>query len=166
MWITDPTPRPGPTLPVALVTAVVPAYLLPALTTALNALVIPDQQLADRLAVAAWTTIAIPSAAASALVTLWAYGRTPPERPAARGIVRAFAVAALACALLAAAGSAVLIGNGALPVSALQFTLPSAAIGGGLAARRWARTHRACRRHRAARTTQPAPPVLQERQPS
>jgi hypothetical protein len=37
----------------------------------------------------------------------------------------------------------VLIGNGVLPVSALQYTLPSAALGGGLAARRWARTHRA-----------------------
>jgi len=135
--------RARPSLLVALVVAVIPAYLLPALSVTLNTLVIPDQEFADQLAVAAWTTIAVPSAAASALVTLWTHGRTPPRPPGARRSARAFAVAAVISTLLAGAGSAVLIGNGVLPVSALQYTLPSAALGGGLAARRWARTHRA-----------------------
>jgi hypothetical protein len=127
--------RARPALPVALISAVVPAYLFPALTTAVNALVISHRE----LAAAAWTTIGIPSAAAAVVVTLWTHGRTPPGRPTAARSARAFAVAALACALLAGAGSAVLIGNGVLPLSALRYTLTSAAIGGGLAARRWAR---------------------------
>ncbi|AEV85121.1 hypothetical protein ACWT_4097 [Actinoplanes sp. SE50] len=131
---------------VALATAVVPAYLLPAVTTAGNALVIPDRAVATALATAAWTTIAIPSAVASALVTLWTRGRTPPRRPTAARSARAFTLAALACTVLAGAGSAVLIGNGVLPLSALQYTLTSAAIGGGLVAGRWARTNRTSRR--------------------
>ena len=135
--------RARPSLLVALVTAVIPAYLLPALSVTLNTLVIPDDEFADQLAVAAWTTIAIPSAVASGLVTLWTYGLTPPQPPGARRSARAFVVAAVISTLLAGVGSAVLIGHGVLPLSTLQYTLPSAALGGGLAARRWARTLRA-----------------------
>jgi hypothetical protein len=162
-----PTGHPGPQgvrarppMLVALATAVVPAYLFPAVTTAVNALVIPNRAVATALAVAAWTTIAIPSAVASALVTLWTHRRTPPERPTAARSARAFTLAALACTVLAGAGSAVLIGNGVLPLSALQYTLTSAAIGGGLAARRWARTNRTRRRAgRARRRRVPAHPA-------
>jgi hypothetical protein len=164
MPTTDPTSRTLPgqrsrqrkrhrqSLPVALLLAVTPAYFLPALTTYVNTLVISDRQVADRLAVAAWTTIAIPSAAAAGLVTLWMHRRTPPAQPVAGDIARAFAAAALACALLGSAVSAVLIGNGVLPLSALQFTVTSAALGGGLAARRWARSNRPQRGRRARRT--------------
>lgn len=161
---TDPTTLPGgtqgakqgrrPALPVALLAAVVPAYLFPALTTAVNALVIPDRLVADRLADAAWTTIAVPSAAAAALVTVWTHRRTPPVPTAIGSTARAAAGAALVCLLLAGAASAVLIGNGVLPASALQFTLSSAAIGGGLAGRRWARTNRPGRRIAAGRRRQ------------
>jgi peptidoglycan/LPS O-acetylase OafA/YrhL len=139
-----PTPtghaaRPRPRLPAALAAAVVPAYLFPAVTTALNALLVPDPDLAARLAAAAWTTIAIPSAVAAGLVTLWAHRRDPPPRRSAGTTARAVAGAALACLAVSAAACAVLVGHGALPPSALQFTLASAALGGGLAGRRWAR---------------------------
>lgn len=139
-----PEPKPcvarrRPPLPAALAAAVVPAYLWPALTTAVNALLVPDPVLAARLASAAWTTIAIPSAVAAGLVTLWTHRRTPPARRSVATTARAFATAAALCLVLSALGSAVLIGNGVLPFAALQFTLASAALGGGLAARRWAR---------------------------
>ncbi|CCH32208.1 hypothetical protein ABZ816_34400 [Actinosynnema sp. NPDC047251] len=135
--------RPRPRLPIALLAAVVPAYLFPALTSALSALVIPDPVVAAAVAAASWTTIAIPSAVAAVLVTLWTRRRTPPERPTAGRTAKAVGIAALICVLIAGAGSAVLIGNGVLPLTVLQYTLSSAAIGGGLAARRWARTNRA-----------------------
>jgi peptidoglycan/LPS O-acetylase OafA/YrhL len=128
-----------PPLAAALTAAVVPAYLWPALTTALNALVVPDPLLAARLATAAWTTIAIPSAAAAGLVALWTRRRTPPPRRSAGTAARAVTLGAASCLALSGAASAVLIGNGLLPPAALQFTLASAALGGGLATRRWAR---------------------------
>ncbi len=143
--MSTPTARRGPAtarrppLAVALTAAVVPAYLWPASTTALNALVVPDPALAARLATAAWTTIAIPSAVAAGLVTLRTHRRTPPARRSAGTTARASALGAGACLALSGAVSAVLIGNGLLPLAALQFTLASAALGGGLATRRWAR---------------------------
>lgn len=149
--------RRRPPLPLALIAAAVPAYLFPALTTAANALVIPNREIAASLSVAAWTTIAIPSAAASVIVTLWNYWRTPPERPTAGRSARAFAIAALACVVLGGGGSALLIVNGVLPLSALQYTLSSAALGGGLAARRWARASRISRRAQR-RQVRPASP--------
>ena len=128
-----------PALPAALVAAVLPAYLWPAVTTALNALVIPDPGVAARIGAAAWTTIAVPSAVAAGLVTLWTHHRPPPP---AGTTARTVAVVVAACLVLAAVGTVVLIGHGVLPLSALQFTLTSAALGGGLSARRWARGHR------------------------
>ena len=151
--VPEPNRRPAhsrrPRLPVVVVAAAVPAYLFPAVSAALNALVVPDPAVAARIATAAWTTIAVPSAVAAVLVTLWTHHRTPPLRPAAGTTARIVAAAAAACLAGAAAGSAVLIGNGVLPAAALQFTLGSAAVGGGLAARRWARSGR--------RTADPAP---------
>ena len=137
-------PGPGPRAPLgrAVLGAAAAGYLFPAVTTAVNALVIPVPEVADQLAVAAWTTLGIPSAVASVLATVWYRYRTPPARPSARTTLAAFLRAALVLAALSGAVTAVLVGNGLLDPAALQFTLSAAAIGGGLPARRWARTHR------------------------
>ncbi|MEU4803821.1 hypothetical protein [Actinosynnema sp. NPDC023587] len=137
----------------AVIRSAVPAYAFPAVTAYLNAQLVPDPAFADRLEQASCTTIAIPSAAAATLVTLWLHGRTPPEA-AGRGVVaRTVAVAALVCTVLAGAASALLIGNGLADLSVLQFTLGSAAIGGGLSGRAWARS----RSPRRGRRTPPTP---------
>jgi hypothetical protein len=148
-----------PSIP-ALAGAVIPAYLFPATTTALNALVIPDPEIAARVGIAAWTTIAIPSAVMAGIVAIVTSRRTPPV-PSARATARAFFLAALAGALLAGAATAVLIGNEILHVSDLQFTLLSGALGGGLAARRWARSSRP-RRSRKSTAGSTRPGVVAE----
>jgi hypothetical protein len=137
-----PGPTPRPPLGRAVLAAAVGGYAFPAVTTALNALLIPDPELAGRLAVAAWTTLGVPSAVAAVLATVWYHFRTPPAGPSASTTLAAFLRAALVLAALSGAATAVLIANGLLDLAALQFTLSAAAIGGGLAARRWARTHR------------------------
>jgi len=137
-----PVPALRPPLGRAVLGAAVGGYAFPAVTTAVNALVIPVPEVADRLAVAAWTTLGIPSAAAAVLATLWYHFRTPPARPSAGTTLAAFLRAALVSAALSGAGTAMLIGNGMLDLAALQFTVSAAAMGGGVTARRWARTHR------------------------
>ncbi len=117
-------------------------YAFPAVTTALMALLVPDPELGDRLAVAAWTTLGVSSAAAAVLATVWYHFRTPPDRSSATTTLAAFLRAALVLAALSGTATAVLVVNGLLDPATFQFTLPAAAIGGGLAARRWARTHR------------------------
>ncbi|TCO61042.1 hypothetical protein [Actinocrispum wychmicini] len=124
----------------AAVRSAVPAYAFPAVTAYLNAQLIPDSDLAARLEVASYSTIAIPSAVAAVLVTLWLHSRTPPEAPSRGRVARTVAIAALVCVALAGAVSAVLIGNGLQDLSILQFTLGSAALGGGLSARKWVRS--------------------------
>ncbi len=146
----------------AVIRSAVPAYAFPAVTAYLNAKIIPDPDLAARLELASYTTIAIPSAAASALVTLWLHGRTPPETPSRGRVARIVAVAALVCAAPAGAASAVLIGNGLQDLSILQFTLGSAALGGGLSARAWVRS----RTRRRGRRTPPAAPADTVRAPA
>ncbi len=150
-------PAPRPPLPVAVVTAMGLGYLVPSLTTAANTLLVPDPVVADRLFTAAWTTIPIPGAVAAGLVTVWTHRLRPPARPGARASARAFGIAALACLFLTTAASAVLVGNGVLPLADLQFVLPSGAIGGGMAARRWARAGRRARRARRVTAGEPAP---------
>ncbi|MEV6769285.1 hypothetical protein AB0N05_11745 [Nocardia sp. NPDC051030] len=132
--------RSGPGRLLAVLRSAVPAYAFPAVSAYLNAQIIPAPDFAARLEVASYTTIAIPSAVAAALVTLWLYGRIPPEAPSRGRVARTIATAALVCAALAGFVSAVLIGNGLLDLSILQFTLGSAVLGGGLAARAWVRS--------------------------
>lgn len=140
-----PAPAPRPPLGRAVLGAAVGGYAFPAVTTALNALLIPVPEIADRLAVAAWTTLGIPSAVAAVLATVWYHFRTPPARPSAATTAAAFLRAAAVLAALSGAATAVLIAHGLLDLAALQFTLSAAAVGGGLAARRWARSHRSRR---------------------
>lgn len=134
--------RERPALIPTLLRNVLPAYAVPAVATFANAQVIPDAEFAQRIEAASYTTIAIPSAAASAAVTVWLIRRTPPPATAASRR-RAFLTAGLACSAVAAMLSAVLIGNGLQAPSLLQFALPAAFMGGGLAARAWARSRRA-----------------------
>lgn len=140
-------PRRRPVLP-AVLGGAAGGYLVPAVSTAVNALLIPDPEVAHRLAHAAWTTLGIPSAAAAALATAWYHGRTPPARPAPAATIVAFLRAALTCAVLSAAGTAVLVAHGVLDPTAFSFTISAAAVGGGITARRWARTHRRRSRRR------------------
>jgi hypothetical protein len=98
-------------------------------------------EVADQLAVAAWTTLGIPSSGRLGAATVWY--RSAPRRPApsARTTLAAFLRAALVWPRWRGR-SPRRVGNGLLDLAALQFTLSAAAIGGGLPARRWARTHR------------------------
>ncbi len=134
-----------PPLGPAVLGAAAGGYLFPALTTAVNALLVPDPAVADRLATAAWTTLGIPSAAAAVLATVWYHFRTPPAHPSASVTTAAFIRTALVFAALSGAVTTVLVLNGVLDLGAFGFTLSSAAMGGGIAARRWARTNRARR---------------------
>ncbi|MEU5695286.1 hypothetical protein [Actinosynnema sp. NPDC020468] len=136
------TTRPRPGRLTAVLRSALPAYAFPAVTAYLNAKIIPDPDLAARLETASYSTIAIPSAASAVLVTLWLHNRTPPEAPTRGRVARAMALAALVCAALAGAVSAVLIANGLQDLSVLQFTLSSAVIGGSISARAWARSRR------------------------
>jgi hypothetical protein len=135
-----------PSLVPTVLGAAAGAYLIPAVTTAVNALFIPDPAVSERLAVAAWTTLGVPSAAAAVLATIWFHSRSAPVSPSAAVTVRAFAWTAAFFALLAGGGTAVLIGNGLLDPASLQFTMSAAAMGGGITARRWARTNRRSRK--------------------
>jgi hypothetical protein len=137
-----PAPVPRRPLGRTVLGAAAAGYLFPAVTTTANALLVPVPELAAQLTVAAWTTLGIPSAVASVLATVWYRSRTPPTRPSARTTLAAVLRSALVLAALSGAVTAVLVAHGLLHPAALQFTLSAAAIGGGLPARRWARTHR------------------------
>ncbi len=129
--------RNRPPLVAVIARNVLPAYVMPAAFAYANAQVIPDEALAAQVEAASVTTIAIPSAAASLVVTLWNHWRTPPRQAPGARVRKAFLVGGLTSLLIAAFVSAVLIGNGFQPLSLLQYTLLSALIGGGLAARAW-----------------------------
>ncbi|MGL5811393.1 MAG: hypothetical protein ACRCYQ_15745 [Nocardioides sp.] len=132
---------PSPLAP-AVLGAAIGGYLIPAVSTAVNALFIPTTEMADRLAVAAWTTIGVPSATAAVLATIWFHLCPAPTSPSALVTLRAFLVAALLGAVPAGILTVILIGAGVLETADLQFTISAAAIGAGMTARRWARTNR------------------------
>ncbi|MEM9041635.1 MAG: hypothetical protein AAGD33_17215 [Actinomycetota bacterium] len=120
-----------------LLRAVPPAYAFPALSTFANAQLIGN----DALATAAFTTIAIPSAAAAAAVTVRDH-----VRPRRRGLVRA-AISGAAIGLFPALAVTGALVTNDIAASAMWWEAPpSAAIGGAvasvLASRRAARAHR------------------------
>lgn len=132
-----------PPLRRALLSNVVPAYLVPTAITYLNAQLIPDERLAAQIEAASYSWIAVPSALASAVVTVWLHRRVPAAMPRPW---RALGLGTLAGTALALAGTLVLIAAGLADASVLQFTVSSAAVGGGLAARAWAKPRPRTRR--------------------
>jgi hypothetical protein len=148
---TTPGPRPAP-LARAVVVAALPAYALPAVQVFVTSRLLGD----DRLATAAFTSIAVPSAVAAALVTVVLHGRTPAVRPAAA--LTTVLAAALGCATIALAVAASLGGTGLADSTLLLDAVPSAAVGGTVTAAVRVRSarHRSRRRRAGGRCPAPA----------
>lgn len=90
---------------------------------------IPDRAEGRALANAALTTISIPSAIAALAVLLFLW-----RRPLRRKAFASAVVAALMCGLIAAAISAMLVGNRYCSSRLFLDAIPSAALGGAIAA--------------------------------
>ncbi|WP_157440250.1 hypothetical protein [Actinokineospora inagensis] len=102
---------------------VVPAYVMPAAMSYVSALLLADH----RLAAAALTTIAVPSAIAALAVTFAPRG--------GRRVVRML-VAAVLCAAAAAAGCLALVHTGLAESTLFLDAVPSAVLGGVITAAR------------------------------
>lgn len=140
--MTDLSQKPSkPGLVPALLRAVPPAYVFPAVSSLANAHLVGS----DALATAAFTTIAVPSAAAAAAVTARDHAR-----PRRRGFGRA-AISGAALGLVPAlAVTGVLVVNEVVSPMTWLEAPPSAAIGGAIASVIAAR-----RASRAAESTEP-----------
>jgi ACR3 family arsenite efflux pump ArsB len=118
----------------SIVKNVVPAYLVPTAILSLISRLIPNRVAGRSLAYAAFTTIAIPSALAALTITVYfslhtKRGHKPPQH-----IVRSVLVAAIACGIFTLAASAALVGTGLAASRLFGDAIPSAVIGGAVAA--------------------------------
>jgi hypothetical protein len=123
-----PTHSPRRRRPPTVLGALIGAYLIPALSTYLNARLIHNPTLGR----AAWTTISIPSAIAAAGATAWALPRLRMVGSTTRAVVRA----ALGWAAAAAAVTGWLVGNGWADAMAFTELPVAAAMGAAIATRK------------------------------
>jgi hypothetical protein len=133
--------------------AALPAYAVPAIQVFVTSRLLGD----DRLSMAAFTSIAIPSAVAAALVTVVLHGRTPEVRPTVALALTTVLAAALGCATIAVAVAASLWGTGLADSTILLDAVPSAAVGGAVTAAVRVRSARHRSRPRGAGGRCPAP---------
>jgi hypothetical protein len=116
-----------------IVRNVTPAYLFPAVVVSINARFIPNNVTSKALARAAYSTIAVPSALAALLVTVVMCSRSHLRTPN-RSAFRVAAFAAVRCFAIAAVLSLALVTSGLFDSRLFLDSIPSATIGGAIAA--------------------------------
>jgi hypothetical protein len=118
----------------SIVRNVVPAYVGPVIMVSIISRIIPDRDVGRALADARFTTIAVPSACAALFMTLvlWRYVRNKGSIP--RSILGMVLGCALACGVLAAGMSALLVGANVVAPRLFADAIPSAALAGAITA--------------------------------
>ncbi len=110
---------------------VVPAYLAPVAVLSVVSRLILNEETGSALSRASFTTIAFPSALAALAVTIFVWWRFVRGEELPQSILWFAIFAASACAVLALAGSAVLVCNGYVTARLFVDAVQSSAIGGG-----------------------------------
>jgi hypothetical protein len=108
---------------------VVPAYLAPVAVLSVISRLIPNEETGTALGRASFTTIAIPSALAALAVTVFMWWRLVRQGELPQSMLWSAIFAASACALLALAVSAVLVGNDYVGSRLFVDAVPSSVIG-------------------------------------
>jgi hypothetical protein len=128
------SPQRSTKLAARLIRNVVPAYLAPAAILSVVSRLIPDEATGNTLSQAAYSTIAIPSALAGLAVTLFLWQHRISQAVEPKSFLRSVLTSAAVCGFLALVGSAALIITGHAATRLFADAIPSAVIGGTIAA--------------------------------
>jgi hypothetical protein len=114
---------------------VVPAYMAPGFMVSIAARSIPDRVAGRALGHAAFTTIAVPSALAALVVSVFLWRRLIVHGRSASSAVRTTVIAAGVCGGLGAAGATALFASQHAAARIFLDVVPSCVLGGSIAAR-------------------------------